>query len=527
MARVQRLAPLENQRNRERLLFVSRYKRRKCLYGTPLLTLMWLPLKFGTTKPGPARTQCVQSLCNFFQHPAVVVSLARDALSRDVLEGIVAQLSGNSESAAGDEDQQQVNVAQYVTVEREREVKAALMNALPRYLAYVNNEFQLASWQGGSSLTLPRPGDGKVEVFAERMLALLNLRGTTVATKKSLMDDWCDYFLHEKAVASMVDAEMSRGGSTVAKAVEDNLPAYARASMWTEGNGAKRAASQGPRLAGSRFRRLWLLWMKHYEAVASLQSVAATLMLSFADVVQSHVAAGNAAADVFHGGSLACAADTMTPWFEGALPPLVEALWDAMAALHKECLEDTTAAFLRELRAAIRRAKLRRCCMWVSQSGIVWVMLTAVGVGVTVADQVTDVVLGVEHVLEGNTAWAVLTFLFACLPSALQGSLLIPNTCIGRCLKRYNNGQSRCYNAVCHGCNRKMQQCHSDGRTCVYGFWFWLNMALLFLFAIIPLWTPVLAFLVAISPFLGALFIMKWGWQYIRQPGSRPVVEAN
>ncbi|CAE7929677.1 unnamed protein product, partial [Symbiodinium sp. KB8] len=276
--------------------------------------------------------------------------MARDALPRDVLEGIVAQVPMDPNVAAMDLGQQQVNVAQYVTEERERQVKAALMNALPKYLAYVNNELRLAALQSGSSLTLPRPGDGKVEVFARRMQALLNLRDMSVNDSRSLMDDWSEFFLSDKAVEGMVNTEMMREGRLVSRAVKESLPAYARASMWTEFDGSKGDSSQAPRLAGGRFRRLWLLWMKHYECADSSLSVATELMLSFADVVQAHVAGGNPASDVFDSESLAFSFDRTESRLESSFIPLVKSLWNAMVVLQEEYLDETKAVFIEEIR---------------------------------------------------------------------------------------------------------------------------------------------------------------------------------
>ena len=472
--------------------------------------------------PGRARIQYYDSLSAFFQHPPVVVAMARGAIPRDVLEQIAEKISSQPSSTPLEFS----DVAQFVTEERERQVKAALMNALPKYLAYVNNELSLPALQSGSFLIHAQPADGKVEVFARRLQALLNLRDMTRLNSKSLMDDWCEYFLQHEEVQRLVSAEVMGDSKVMRRAAKDLSPAYARASMGTEFDGSKGDSSQAPRLAGGRFRRLWLLWMKHYECADSSLSVATELMLSFADVVQAHVAGGNPASDVFDSESLAFSFDRTESRLESSFIPLVKSLWNAMVVLQEEYLDETKAVFIEELRAALRRARTRKCCLWVSQSGIFGIILTMVGVGITVLDQVTDVILGVEHAMDGNPGWAFLTFFLACLPSALQGSLMLPNTIFGTCVKKCVSYHGKIWSVT----GGAVGKAHSH-RNCMVAWCAILSfLVLLALFPVlvtVPMGATVIGFLIAISPFLGMLFIMKWSWLYFRQPDTRTVLEAN
>ena len=482
------------------------------------------------SRPKISKKHYVGSLSGFFQDPVIVVSMARECLPRGVLESILSTASRTPMRRPYRRKRvNNIDVSQFVTEEREQQVKAALMNALPKYLAYVNNELRLIFVPSDSSLIRPQPADGVLEVFARRMQALLNLRDMSMNDSKSLMDDWCDYFLQDEIVEQLVKAELGKESKVVQRAVKESLPAYARTSMWVEIDGSEStdAVRQAPRLAGSRFRRLWLLWMKHYDSAAAPQSVATALMQSFADVVQAHMAAGNPASDMFDSESLAFSFDQTPNRFEGTFTSLVDSLWDAMVALHKECLDEAKAVFIEEIRAAIHRARTRKCCLWVSQSGIFWIILTMLGAGITVLDQVTDVMLGVEHVLDGNPAWGVLTFFFAILPSALQGSLMIRGTCLGRMLGRYRRFLNRVYRRLFNLCEHHDRKCSRGApRTaCVVLLLFYV--VAIGLFVLIPLWTPPLILFASITPILGMLFVMKWSWLYFRQPDTRTVLEAN
>ena len=156
-------------------------------------------------------------------------------------------------------------------------------------------------------------------------------------------------------------------------------------------------------------------------------------------------------------------------------------------------------------------------CLCVRQTGVVWMLWIMISVGICLADQGSDIWLGVDHAMNGDTIWAVMTFIFALLPSLVQTfkSLQFDISEFEMFLEAIFESRLCCCLSWA-GRKPKAIAC------LVFTFVF----VAAFLFLLVLLFTAILLAL-GLSPLIGPAVTIYWMYRYFRYPYERILMEAN
>ena len=161
-------------------------------------------------------------------------------------------------------------------------------------------------------------------------------------------------------------------------------------------------------------------------------------------------------------------------------------------------------------------------CLCVRQTGVVWMLWIMISVGICLADQGSDIWLGVDHAMNGDTIWAVMTFIFALLPSVVQTfkSLKFQSSIdkFGMLLEAIFESRLCC-------CMSWARRKHKAIR-CLVAAFMAVGLFVIFFFAILILPTAILLAL-GLSPLIGPAVTIYWMYRYLRYPYERILMEAN
>ena len=400
-----------------------------------------------------------------------------------------------------------------VVFKDEHNVVAAMTATLPALLASVG---AAPRPEAITATALFTPGEDLVSppILLQRLLDLVMNK----QTRQSLLNEWvARHLLADKRLRAALNKAGGGPHTSLRRVIKDSVVATASANLF-HGLVAPQQLAQGSTTHWALLRELWCLWIAYLRVMGFPKETATRH--SLATDASNVISRSELYKDEDSPFRLLAVESFATGVAETIVYPALVRAMDELFRRHKEAFYEA----IEPLIAAAATSFSGKRCLLLRRSGLPWVLWTLIAVGVSLADWGSDIWLGAQHLMNGDTFWGVGTLVFAFLPSFVQTATTLfryglpalkkmliwycwPVTRFSSLVERGNKHKKTCI---------KLTSCLLCPASC--------SIAMLLLgitTALIPV-----TFLV-IVPFVGPGVSVYWFYRYTRYLHERPLMRAN